>query len=155
MNRLETAADAVEVVQARTFDAPLSLVWRVWTEVEHRNQWWGRPGFTTVCELDLRPGGKLSIHMQGPEMTALVSGTVEEVITNERLVTSGVIEMNGVAAFNTRLDVSFADRAGTTSVTVRQTYWNFVGDGKAVIEGASAGWIQQMERLEAYLRARI
>jgi uncharacterized protein YndB with AHSA1/START domain len=154
MNHLETANEAVEVVQTRTFDAPLSLVWSVWTEVEHRNQWWGRPGVTTVCELELRPGGKLSIHMQGPEMTALVSGTVEEVIANERLVTSGVIEIDGVVAFNTRLDVSFAEHAGTTSVTVRQTYWNFAGDSKDVIDGASAGWTQQMERLEAYLRAK-
>jgi uncharacterized protein YndB with AHSA1/START domain len=155
MNHLETAGDVVEVVYSRTFDAPLSLVWRVWTEVEHRNQWWGRPGLTTVCELDLWPGGKLSIHMQGPEMTALVSGTVEEVIVNERLVTSGMIEMNGVAAFTTRLDVSFAEHAGATSVTVRQTYSNFAGDRKAVIDGASVGWTQQMERLEAYLRARV
>ena len=152
MNHLETANDAVEVVQTRTFDAPLSLVWRVWTEVEHRNQWWGRPGFTTVCEHDLVPGGKFSILMQGPEMTALVSGSVEEVIVNERLVTSGVMEMNGVAAFNTRLDVSFAEHAGTTSVTVRQTYWNFAGDSKPVIDGASVGWSEQMDRLEAYLR---
>jgi uncharacterized protein YndB with AHSA1/START domain len=155
MNHLETADDVVEVVKTRTFDAPLSLVWRVWTEVEHRNAWWGPPAFTTVCALDLRTGGKLSIHMQGPEMTALVTGTVEEIITNERLVTSGVMEMNGVAAFNTRLDVSFAEHSGTTSVTVRHTYWNFAGDSKGVIDGANAGWTGQMDRLEAYLRARV
>lgn len=155
MTHLETAGDVVEVVKTRTFDAPLALVWSVWTEVEHRNQWWGRAGFTTVCELDLRRGGKMSIQMQGPEMTALVSGTVEEVIVNERLVTSGVIEMNGVAEFNARLDVSFAEHAGKTSVTVRHTYWNFAGDRKAVMDGASAGWTEQMERLEAYLRAKV
>lgn len=155
MNHLEAADDVVEVVQTRTFDAPLSLVWRVWTEVEHRNAWWGPPAFSTVCELDLRPGGKVSIHMQGPETTILVSGTVEEVISNERLVTSGMIEMNGVVAFNTRLDVSFAEHAGTTSVTVRHTYWNLAGDSKTVIDGASVGWTQQMERLEAYLRAMV
>ena len=100
MNHLESAADAVEVVHTATFDAPLSLVWKVWTEVEHRNQWWGRPGFTTLCELDLRPGGKVSILMQGPETTVHVLGAVEEVVSHERLVTSGVIVMNGVAAFN-------------------------------------------------------
>ena len=36
-------------------------------------------------------------------------------------------------------------------MTVRHTYWNFAGDSKAMIDGASAGWTQQMERLEAYL----
>jgi uncharacterized protein YndB with AHSA1/START domain len=152
MHHLETAGDAVEVVKTRTFDAPLALVWKAWTEVEHRNQWWGHPGFTTVCELELRPGGKMSIHMQGPGATILVSGTVDEVIANERLVTSGVIETNGVVAVNARLDVSFAEHAGMTSVTVRHTFWNFAGDRKDVTEGVSAGWDEQMERLEAHLR---
>jgi uncharacterized protein YndB with AHSA1/START domain len=151
MNHLETADDVVEVVKTRTFDAPLSLVWKAWTEVEHRNQWWGRPGFTTLCELDLRPGGKMSIQMQGPDATILISGTVEEVISNERLVTAGAIEANGVAVSNARLDVSFVEHAGMTSVTVRHTYWNFAGDRKDVIDGASAGWTEQMDRLEAYL----
>ncbi|HTV93275.1 MAG TPA: SRPBCC domain-containing protein [Verrucomicrobiae bacterium] len=154
MNHLETADDVVEVVKTRTFDAPLSLVWKVWTEVEHRNQWWGRPGFTTVCEHDLRPGGKMSIYMQGPDTTVLISGTVEEVIANERLVTAGVLEIDGVAALNTRLDVSFAEHAGMTSVTVRHTFWNFAGDRNDMLDGASAGWNEQMERLEAYLRGR-
>jgi uncharacterized protein YndB with AHSA1/START domain len=162
MKHPETTDDLVEVVRTRTFAAPLSLVWRVWTEVEHRNAWWGPPAFTTVCELDVRPGGKMSIHMQGPQTTILVSGTVDEVISNERLVTSGVLEMNGIAAFKTRLDVSFVEDAETTSVTVRHTYWNFADDGKALIDGskalidgANAGWTQQFERLDAYLRARV
>jgi uncharacterized protein YndB with AHSA1/START domain len=154
MSNLETAGDVVEVVKTRTFDAPLALVWRVWTEVEHRNQWWGRPGFTTLCEHDLRPGGKMSIHMQGPDTTVLISGTVEEVIANERLVTAGVLEIDGVAAFNTRLDVAFAEHDGMTNVTVRHTYWNFAGDRNDMIDGASVGWTLQLDRLEAYLRAK-
>jgi uncharacterized protein YndB with AHSA1/START domain len=70
-------------------------------------------------------------------------------------VTAGVLEINGVAAFNTRLDVSFAEHAGTTSVTVRHSFWNFTGDRKEMIDGASAGWNEQMDRLEAYLRAKM
>jgi hypothetical protein len=69
--------------------------------------------------------------MQKSDMTALVSGTVVEVIANERIVTSGVLEMDGVVAFNTRLDVSFAERAGVTRVTVHHPYWNFAGASKA------------------------
>ncbi|MGH2375506.1 MAG: SRPBCC family protein, partial [bacterium] len=30
-------------------------------------QWWGPRGFTNpVCELDVRPGGAIRIHMRGP-----------------------------------------------------------------------------------------
>jgi uncharacterized protein YndB with AHSA1/START domain len=152
MSKPEIVGDVVEVVQTRTFDAPLSLVWKAWTEVEHRNQWWGRPGFTTACELELRAGSKMSIHMQGPDATVHIAGTVEEVVANERLVTAGVIEINGVAAFNSRLDVSFVEHGSATTVTVRQTYSNFAGESKDVIDGASAGWTQQFDRLDDYLR---
>ena len=110
-----------------------------------------RPSANTICG----PARVFSIHMQSSEMTALVSGTVEELIENERIVTSGVMEMNGAVAFNTRLEVSFAEHAGKTSVTVRHTYWKFTGDRNHVSEGANAGWAQQMDRLDAYLRARV
>jgi uncharacterized protein YndB with AHSA1/START domain len=40
----------------RTFDAPRELVWKVWTDPKHSNEWWGPKGFTTP-ETSVRPGG--------------------------------------------------------------------------------------------------
>jgi len=48
-----------EFVITRLFDAPRELVWEVWTKPEHIARWWGCDQATiTVCESDLRPGGK-------------------------------------------------------------------------------------------------
>lgn len=39
---------------SRTFDAPLELLWKAWTEPEHFMKWYGPKGFTTpTCEIDL------------------------------------------------------------------------------------------------------
>lgn len=54
----------------RTYSAPITDVWRAWTEPELLRQWWG-PEKTTIdeCEVDLRVGGRIRIVMEaGAEM---------------------------------------------------------------------------------------
>ncbi len=55
------------VTITRVFDAPRELVFRMWTESEHMAQWWGPQCFTNpVCEIDVRPGGKILSTCAGP-----------------------------------------------------------------------------------------
>jgi len=57
-----------QLVLTRVFDAPRELVFKVWTDPKHVARWWGPHRFTNpVCELDLRPGGAILIHMRGPD----------------------------------------------------------------------------------------
>ena len=57
-----------EIVLTRVFDAPRELVFKVWTNPKHVALWWGPHGFSNpFCELDLRPGGAILIHMRGPD----------------------------------------------------------------------------------------
>ena len=64
---LEGAADR-EIVTIRILHTPRELVFRAWTEPDHLKKWWGPKGFTnTFNEHDLRPGGKWSFVMHGPE----------------------------------------------------------------------------------------
>jgi len=75
-------------VIARTLDAPRALVWKVWTETEHLERWWGPKGFgCTVHKLELRPGGVLHYAMQtpqGPEMWGKF--VYREIVAPERMV---------------------------------------------------------------------
>ena len=77
-----------EVSLTRVFDAPPQLVWMAWTDPRHMAQWWGPKGFTNpVCELDLRPGGAIRIHMQAPNGAVYpMTGSFEEIVPCERLV---------------------------------------------------------------------
>jgi uncharacterized protein YndB with AHSA1/START domain len=47
------------ILITREFDAPPALVWRAVTEPDLVRQWWGAGmGEMTVCEIDLRVGGR-------------------------------------------------------------------------------------------------
>jgi uncharacterized protein YndB with AHSA1/START domain len=48
----------------RSFRAPITEVWELWTTREGIESWWGPEGFTvTVRRLELRPGGQLAYEM--------------------------------------------------------------------------------------------
>ncbi|MES2574871.1 MAG: SRPBCC family protein [Bacteroidota bacterium] len=57
-----------EIVSSRIFNASQKLVYTAWTDPNHLKIWWGPKGFTnTFNEFDLRPGGKWSYVMHGPD----------------------------------------------------------------------------------------
>ncbi|PXY44698.1 SRPBCC family protein [Flavobacterium hydrophilum] len=57
-----------EIVSTRIINFPKELVYSAWTEPKHLKNWWGPKGFTnTFNEFDLRPGGKWSFIMHGPD----------------------------------------------------------------------------------------
>lgn len=57
-----------EIVTTRVVPFPIELAYSAWTEPEHLKNWWGPKGFTnTFNEFDLRPGGKWSFIMHGPD----------------------------------------------------------------------------------------
>lgn len=48
-----------ELIIVRTFDAPAALVFRIWADSDHMQQWMGPKDFTcTHLESDFRVGGK-------------------------------------------------------------------------------------------------
>ena len=55
---------------SKTLDAPVDLVWEVWTDPEHIANWWGPNGFTnTIQTMDIKPGGEWNLVMHGPDGT--------------------------------------------------------------------------------------
>lgn len=60
----------------RSYAAPISDVWRAWTEPDLLRQWWG-PKKTTIpeCDVDLRVGGRIRIVMEAGEAMGKYAGT--------------------------------------------------------------------------------
>jgi uncharacterized protein YndB with AHSA1/START domain len=57
-----------DLVFERTFDAPLALVWKAFTDPELIPRWWGpHETSTNVVELDVRPGGRWRFVSSGPD----------------------------------------------------------------------------------------
>lgn len=56
-----------EFVLTRTFDAPRDLVWKVHSDPQHLEQWWGPKGMKlNVVKFDFRPGGTFLYSMSTP-----------------------------------------------------------------------------------------
>jgi uncharacterized protein YndB with AHSA1/START domain len=76
-----------EISATRVYDAPRDLVWKMWTDQHHIAQWWGPKGFTnTIQAMDVRPGGKWSFVMHGPDGRDYKNEIVyTEVVPQERI----------------------------------------------------------------------
>jgi uncharacterized protein YndB with AHSA1/START domain len=142
-----------ELVLTRVFDAPRSLVFKVWTQPEHQVQWIGPQGFTGLsCEMDVRPGGAFRFRMRGPEGTLhCVRGVYREIVEGERLVYTWAWEdENGNPRHQSLVRVTFADEGGKTRITVHHSLFESV----TARELHQGGWTSNFERLASYL-ARI
>jgi uncharacterized protein YndB with AHSA1/START domain len=59
---------AKQIEVTRTFDAPVEMVWKVWTEPELIKRWWGPKHFTSpVAKIDFREGGTSLVSMRAPK----------------------------------------------------------------------------------------
>jgi len=77
-----------ELLLTRLLNAPIELVWEVWTNPEHIAQWWGPNGFTnTITTMDVQPGGEWDLVMHGPDGTDYKNKSVfKEVILHKKIV---------------------------------------------------------------------
>jgi uncharacterized protein YndB with AHSA1/START domain len=139
-----------ELVITRVFDAPRELVWKAWTDPKHVAQWWGPKDCTNpVCELDVRPGGAILIHMQVPDGAVYPQkGVFHEIAPPERLVftTSSFEDAAGNPQFEDLNTVTFEEQGGKTKLTLRVVVKAApeVGDALA---GMEEGWNQGLDRL--------
>jgi uncharacterized protein YndB with AHSA1/START domain len=75
-----------EIVLTRNFDAPRRLVYDCFTKAALLKRWFGPCGCTlTVCEIDLRVGGKWRFLLEGPGGKRIgMSGVYREIVPPER-----------------------------------------------------------------------
>jgi uncharacterized protein YndB with AHSA1/START domain len=60
--------DKLLVTIERSFDAPVDMVWRAWTDPELLAQWWApKPWKAVTKDMDFREGGRWLYAMTGPE----------------------------------------------------------------------------------------
>lgn len=146
------------VVIERSFDAPVDLVWRMWTDPEHVKAWYGPNGAAVpTAKMDVRVGGTRLVCMElrspGGPMRMWFTGEYREVIENKRLVyTESISDEHGnVPAssdeghpMTTEVRVEFEDLGGRTKLVL--THVGIPGDSA----GAS-GWAGALDKLAAYV----
>jgi len=156
------SADAVEI--ERIVDAPVALVWQMWTDPEHFKAWFGPDGATIpVAKMDVRVGGARLVCMEAQTPNGLMrmwfTGEYREVIENERLVyTESRSDENGRVSspsdmgmpdghpMTTEVRVELKDIGGRTKMVL--THLGIPADSPG-----AAGWAMALDKLTAYLAA--
>src|ERR1700733_3959863 len=77
MEKKESNTADREIRISRLLNAPIELVWEVWTNPEHIKNWWGPNGFTnTIHSMDMKKGGEWNLTMHGPDGTDYKNKTI-------------------------------------------------------------------------------
>jgi uncharacterized protein YndB with AHSA1/START domain len=148
------------VVLERVFDAPIELVWKMWTDPASFKAWYGPAGATVpVAELDVRPGGHRRVCMALGSTQMWFTGQHLEAIEPTRLVYTEVMaDENGQPVSPESLGMP-AKTPGTTEVTVvleevnGGTRVTLTHAGVPAESGAARGWSGAFDKLAAELRA--
>jgi uncharacterized protein YndB with AHSA1/START domain len=137
---------------SRLLDAPVKIVWDIWTKPEHINLWWGPDGFTTtVLKMDVKPGGEWNLEMQGPDGKIYkIKSVFREIEKLEKIVYEQFTQFKCVATieFETRKDKTFI-------------VWTMLFESKeklieaAKMYGVDTGLKQTAEKLIKYLKKQI
>ena len=88
-----------EVLITRTVNAPRHLIYKAWTTPDLVRRWWpGRRGEMTVADMDFRVGGAWQYVMVAHgESEVAFHGTYREIVPNERIVHTEIMETPGTA----------------------------------------------------------
>lgn len=144
----------------RAFDAPIDLVWKMWTDPALFKQWYGPNGMSVpTAEMDVTVGGtrKVCMAMQSPErsMTMWFAGVYKEVSAPHRLVyTESMCDEAGtiISPQSMGMPESFPD---ITEVIVElsevagKTHMVMVHMGVAEGTAGAGGWNQAFDKLAA------
>jgi uncharacterized protein YndB with AHSA1/START domain len=167
MTKTKNDSTARDFAITREFNVPRELMFKIWTQTEHLNQWFGPKGVTIVSpKNDLRPGGVFHYGMRTDDGTVMWGKRIYlEIVPPERLVfiVSFSDEQGGVTRHPVSVDwpletsstVTFAEHEGKTAVTIQWAPHNASeSERKAFDDGRNEmkrGWTGTLDQLNAYL----
>jgi len=131
----------------RMLNAPVELVWEVFTQPGHIANWWGPNGFTnTIHTMEVRPGGEWDFVMHGPDGTDFKNrATYREIVPLEKIVFDHF-------APNFTATIEFEAKGDQTHLK-----WHMLFETAELFEvvvkahGAAEGLKQNIEKLNIYL----
>jgi len=148
------------VLIERTFNAPIDLVWKLWTDPDHFKNWYGPKGFSVpVAKIDLKVGGKRLVCMSSPDgsMIMWTTGKHKEIVPYTRLVYTespgdehGNVVSPSAAGMpdgypaETEITVKLIDLGGNTKMTLTHA-------GIPAGSPGQRGWEQAFAKMTDYL----
>ena len=120
---MSASLGADELRITRTFDAPASVLFALWSEPRHMKRWMGPANFTCPeVEIDFRVGGTYRAMIKSAERGEnWFGGVYREIEQDRRLVFTFAWDNDGPSAgIETLVTVTFEERNGKTVQTFHQ-----------------------------------
>lgn len=138
-----------ELLITRTFDAPASLLFELWSDPEHLKRWMGPRDFDCPqAEIDFRVGGSYRILIKsGAHGDNWFGGVYREIQRDRRLVFTFTWDNDGPSAgVETLVTITFAEHDGKTVQTFHQA--PFLNAERR--DSHMGGWSQAFDKQQAY-----
>ncbi|GLR51782.1 SRPBCC domain-containing protein [Shinella yambaruensis] len=145
MQHTAGTAEPIGLSIERLIEAPVALVFKLWTAPEHLARWLGPKDFTAhAVRMDFRPGGAWSAVIRSPDGDDYpMGGVYREITENRRLVFT--FRWTAEDGPDTLVTVTFKDLAGKTRLTFAQTPFDTIQSRDSHAEG----WGECLDRLVA------
>lgn len=148
MERKNDTSDR-EIKLTRVLNAPIELVWEVWTDAKHIKEWWGPNGFTnTISKMDLKVNGEWDLVMHGPDGTDYRNKNIfREIVKHKRIVYEHATGPKFIAT------IEFEPQGNKTKIV-----WHMLFESREVFIQtvktfkADEGLKQNLEKLERFLQ---
>lgn len=133
----------------RSFDAPLALVWRAYTEPELVKGWVTGPAdhSLTTCEIDFRVGGRARYVWKNPQFEMGMSAEFLEIVEHERIVHTE--DYDGWPEGRSTVTTTFTESGGQTTVTLNIEYLTQEARDAAMQPGFAEGYEASFVQLDA------
>jgi len=134
-----------EVTVSRLFDAPREIVYKVFTEPEHKKKWWRCNTITNVSvEMDVRNGGLWRIVQQDETGKQYVMyGEYLEIIPQEKIVNT--YEFDGMPGHVITETTTFEDHDGKTMLTITSQFQSIEDLEGMIKAGMESGTMESLE----------
>lgn len=142
----------------RLVDSSPEQIWSAWTNPELVVKWFApKPWRATSCELDLRPGGKFFVMMQGPEgQQHPCNSCLLELVENRRIVWTDALNVGyrpSAAPFITAY-VSMEPQGGRTMYSTTVLHKDETERARHIDMGFYQGWNQCIDQLIALFQPK-
>lgn len=152
MEKKESSTADREIRISRLLNAPIELVWELWTDPEHIKNWWGPNGFTnTITKMDVKPEGEWNLVMHGPDGTDYKNKSIfKEIIRHKKIVYEHVSGPEFTAT------IEFENKGDQTHINwhmlfkTREQFIQVVKTFKA-----DEGLKQNVEKLSSYINSQL
>jgi uncharacterized protein YndB with AHSA1/START domain len=138
-----------ELLITRSFDAPASVIFALWSKPEHMKRWMGPATFTCpAAEIDFRVGGAYRAMIKSAEHGEnWFGGVYREIVRNRRLVFTFAWDNDGPSAgVETLVTITFEEKDGKTVQTFHQRPFLNVERRDSHV----GGWTQAFDKLGVY-----